>query len=179
MEGATAKHSTPQLQHQQEAGKKKIKKSAKTKQTTPRLDHESEAEPPPMASASALEASTTNHSTTHLTPWGQGVVLSPAAQQALNEIVIAHSNFQKSFVAQALQNNTLAMAQMLDMTAETVPFESHDLLIARDNITFGTQAPSTVQRHAATQQANRHRAPQAKCFSDLPHTLCVGTPRTY
>ena len=118
MEGATAKHSTPQPQHQQEAGKKKIKKSAKTKQNTPLLDNEADVEPLPVASSSALEQTTTHHSTAPQSPWGHGVVLSPAAQQALNEIVIAHSNFQNSFVAQALQNNILAMSQMLYVTAE-------------------------------------------------------------
>ena len=172
MEGATAKHCSPQPQHQQEAVKKKIKKSAKTKQTTPLLNNEAEAEPPPMASSSAIEATTANHSTSHHKAWGLNDVLSQAAQQALNEIVIAHSNFQSEFVAQALHHNTLAMAQMLDMTAETVPCESHGLLIARDNITFGTQAPSTVQCHAATQQANRHRPPKPNAFL-ISRTLCA------
>ena len=171
MEG-TAKHGSPQPQHQQEAAKKKIRKGAKAKHIAPPPNDEAEAEPPPMASSSAIETTTANHSTSHHKAWGLSDVLSQAAQQALNEIVRAHSNFQSEFIAQALQNNTFAMAQMLDMTAETVPCESHDLLTARDNLTCGAQAPCTVQGHAATQQASRHRPPKPNAFF-ISRTLCA------
>ena len=168
----TAKHGAQQPQHQEEPAKKKSRKGAKAKHTTPPPSNEAEAEPPPMASSSAIEITTANHSTSHHKALGLSDVPSQAAQQALNEIVRAHSIFQSEFIAQALQNNTVAMVQILDMTAETVPCESHDLLKARDNLTGGAQAQCTVPSIAATQQSIWHGRPKPNA-SLISRTLCA------
>ena len=168
----TAKHEAQQPQHEEEPAKKKSRKGANAKHTTLPQSNEAEAEPPPMASSSAIEITTANDSTSHHKALGLSDLPSQAAQEAFNEIVKAHSIFQNEFIAQSLRNNTVAMVQMLDMTAATVPCESHDLLKARDNLTGGAQAQCTVPSNAATQQSIWHGRPKPNA-SLISRTLCA------
>ena len=168
----TAKHGAQQPQHQEEPAKKKSRKGAKAKHTTPPPNNEAEAEPPPMASSSAIEITKASDSSSCHKALGLSDLPCHAAQEAFNEIVKAQAIFQNEFKSQSLRNNTAAMVQMLVMTAATVPFDSHDLLKARDKLTGGAQAQCTGPSSAAPQQSIWQGRPKPNA-SLISRTLCA------
>ena len=125
-----------------------------------------------MASSSAIETTNASDSLSRRKALGLSDLPCNAAQEAFNEIVKAHAIFQNEFTTQSHRYNVAAMVQMLDMTAATVPFDSHDLLKARDKLTGGAQAQGTRPSNAATQQSIRHgrTKPNASLIS---RTLCA------
>ena len=181
------KHTAPQQGHQ-EPSKRKPKRSSKAKQSTPQLDSDVEEErhqlqepTPPVASSSAYELSTIQPGTAPLEPLVHGTVLCPAVQQALNAVVAANWNIQYTLLAQALQNNTAAMAlQILESAAATAPPDMHGLILARVNTAPGTQPPSTAQPRTGSdpegglqrQQAQMPRSPKPSSFQ-ISKTLCA------
>ena len=169
---STAKHEAQQPQHEEEPAKNKSRKKPKSKQTAAPQSKEDTSEPPPMVSAPVTETADSSESWTHCNALSLSDTPCNAAQEASNEIEKAHAIFLNEFKRHSHQHNVAEMVQMLDMTAATVPFDSHELLKARDKLTAATQAPGTRPSNAAMQQFIR-QGPTKPNSSVISRRLCA------
>ena len=127
-----------------------------------------------MVSAPVTETADSSDSWTYRNASSLSDTPCNAAQEAFNEIEKAHAIFLNEFKRHSHQNNVAEMVQMLDMTAETVPFDSHDLLKAHCSHP-GARHKAKQRIHATVYPAGTYKA---KLVGNLPQALCVGAPRT-
>ena len=168
----TANHEVQHPQQEEQPAKKKCKKGAKAKHTAPPQSTETDADPTPLASSSAMETTKASDSPSHDKALCLSDLPGHAAQEAFNEIVKAQLILQNEFKAQFLRNNIAAMVHMLDLTAATVPCESHDFLKARDKFTGDAHVTCTVPSIEAPQPPARQGRSKPNS-SVISHTLCA------
>ena len=130
----TVTEDTHRLKPEEEPAKKRSKKGTKPKLFTPQQSTETEEEPTPMASSSAMEVFKADDAPKQSKAPSLYELPGEAAEQAYNELIKAQAICLDDFKTQFIRNNTEAMVQILDLTAATVPFESHGFLKARDRL---------------------------------------------
>ena len=168
----TANDDVHREQPEDQPAKKKGRKATKPKLTIPQQSIETEEEPAPLASSSAMEITKANDCPKQDKALSLYDLPGHAAQEAFNELVKAQAICLNDFKTQFLRNNIEAMAQILDLTAATVPCESHGLLKARDMLTGGAQAKAKGPSSEAPQQPPQQSRAKPNS-SEISHTLCA------
>ena len=160
------------LKPEEEPAKKKSKKATKPKPSTPQQSTETEEEPVPMASSSAIELTKADDAPKQSKAQSLYELPGEAAEQAYNELIKAQAICLDDFKTQFIRNNTEAMVQILDLTAATVPFESHGLLKARDKLrgAAGSQSKGQIPQEPQQPPEQSHAKPSS---SEISHTLCA------
>ena len=163
----TANDDVHRQQPEDQPAKKKGKKGTKPKQSI-----ETEEEPAPLASSSAMEITKANDCPKQDKALSLYDLPGHAAQEAFNELVKAQAICLNDFKTHFIRNNIEAMAQILDLSAATVPCESHGFLKARDMLTGGAQAEAKGPSSEAPQLQPQHIRAKPNS-SEISHTLCA------
>ena len=174
------KNKVPKDQHMPQAEEEPVKKKSRkmTKPMPPKPQPPTEEDPEPMASSSAIELKKTDGSQqSKATSFDD--LRAEAAEHACNELIKAQAICCDDFKKHFLRTNIDGMVQILDLTAAIVPFESHELLKARDRLleVVGHPPRCHIQREPPTESLRVYQQPTEQgnakpSSSDISHALC-------
>ena len=175
------KNKAPKDQHMPQAEEEPVKKKSRkmAKPMPPKPQPPTEEDPEPMASSSAIELKKTDGSQqSKATSFDD--LRAEAAEHACNELIKAQAICCEDFKKLFRHTNIDGMVQILDLTAAIVPFESHELLKARDRLleVVGHPPKGHIQREPLT-EASPHfflqpteQGNAKPSSSDISHALC-------
>ena len=157
--------------------KKKSRKMAKPMPPKPQPPTEEDAEP--MASSSAIELKKTDGAQQSKAT-SLDDLRAEAAEHACNELSKAQAVCCENFKRFFRHTNIDGMVQILDLTAAMLPFESHELLKARDRLlqVVGHPPKVHVQREPLTEDSPQffwqptEQGNAKPSSSDISHALC-------
>ena len=132
-----------------------------------------------MASSSAIELKKTDDSQQSKAT-SLDDLRAEAAEHACNELIKAQAICCEDFKKFFRHSNIDGMVQILDRTAATVPFESHEFLKARDRLleVVGHPPKGHIQREPLTEASPRffqqptEQGNAKPSSSDISHALC-------